>query len=64
MAAVLQAALDDVHHGKACPDTLAWVTSTDRVWPFSFENLCDALDLNAGEVRRKLTGGGIVAVHC
>ena len=28
--------------------------SKDRVWPFSFENLCDALDLDARKLRRRL----------
>jgi hypothetical protein len=32
----------------------AYVASTDRTWPFSFENLCDALGLNAGGLRREL----------
>ena len=29
----------------------------DRVWPFSFENLCDALDLDARTLRRALLWG-------
>ena len=55
MAAVLQAALDDVRNGAARMNALAWVESTDRIWPYSFENLCDALDMDAGDVRRQLT---------
>src|SRR5437867_1733418 len=31
-----------------------WVTSTDRTWLFSFENICDTLEINAEYVRRGL----------
>ena len=64
MAAVLQTAVDDcsVSPLPAGYGTLAaqrrlrgakvYVLSRDRVWPFSFENLCDALDLDARRLRR------------
>jgi hypothetical protein len=29
----------------------AWVAADDREWPFSFVNVCDALDLSAPRVR-------------
>ena len=32
----------------------AYVASTDRTWPFSFENLCEALGLDAGSLRTEL----------
>jgi len=32
----------------------AYVASTDRTWPFSFENLCEALGLDAGRLRTEL----------
>ena len=54
MAAVLQAALDDVRDAAARKGALAYVESDDRLWPFSFENLCEALDMDAGDVRRQL----------
>ena len=31
-----------------------WVASTDRTWLFSFENICDTLEINAEYVRRGL----------
>ena len=31
-----------------------WVRSTDRSWLFSFENICDTLEINAEYVRRGL----------
>ncbi len=70
MAAVLQTVVDDCHgtvHRRAAgvkgaPSTgtqgvhraIAYVTSEDREWPFSFENLCDALDIDAGCFRQEL----------
>ena len=33
-----------------------WVTSDRRDWPFSFVNLCDAIGLAAGPVRKRLLG--------
>ena len=65
MAAVLAKALDD-HRGrperialhpwerKAIQDAIAWVASTDRQWPFSFENICEALGFEAHALRCKL----------
>jgi hypothetical protein len=31
-----------------------WLESDDIVWPFSFVNVCEALDLDPGEVRCRL----------
>ncbi len=68
MAAVLRAVVDDCRAGSvyrrsaghAAIDSrlvlkaLAYVSSTDRVWPFSFENLCEALDVDAAALRDEL----------
>ena len=68
MAAVLQAVVDDCRgtarrraEGWPAPagprgvrQAMAYVTSTDRAWPFSFENLCDALSLDARSMRLAL----------
>jgi hypothetical protein len=68
MAAVLKTAVDDCR-GSAyrrargfrtavarsdVRTASAYVASGDRTWPFSFENLCDTLGLNAGSLRREL----------
>lgn len=63
MAAVLQAALDDVQRGDARGHALEWVASTDRAWPYSFENLCDALEMDAGDVRRELTAAAVANLY-
>lgn len=31
-----------------------WMENRDRQWPFSFENVCDGLDLDAGYLRARL----------
>jgi hypothetical protein len=68
MAAVLQAVVDDCRGGsvhrrsrgdgpieaRGIRRAIAYVASTDRAWPFSFENLCDALGLNADGLREEL----------
>jgi predicted metal-dependent hydrolase len=35
-------------------DAEQWITSEDRSWPFSFENVCDLLQINAEYLRRGL----------
>ncbi len=55
MVAVVRAAIEDVQDAAAAEKALDYLTSTDRDWPFSFENLCDALDMSAADVRRRLT---------
>lgn len=71
MAAVLQAVVDDCRGGSAYRQAVGWaegdtrraqkavayVASTDRGWPFSFENLCDALGLDVRRLRDDLTAG-------
>ena len=68
MAAVLRAVVDDCRAGSLYRRSVgypaidvglvrkatAYVASTDREWPFSFENLCDALDVDADALRHEL----------
>ena len=68
MAAVLQTVVDDCrgsvyrrarNYGtpiarRHIRKATAYVASTDRTWPFSFENLCQALGLDARRLRREL----------
>ena len=35
-------------------DLAGWFASEDRRWPYSFENICAALGLDAGSIRRRL----------
>jgi len=62
MAAVLQTAVDDCRsHSRRGSTTrsevrraMAYVASRDRRWPFSFENLCEALTLNPASLRQAM----------
>ncbi len=62
MAAVLKTAADDCRSPASRGSSsrtdvcraITYVASRDRLWPFSFENLCEALTLNAGSLRRAL----------
>jgi len=66
MLAVLQTVVDDCRRlvvraagGSAerrmTEEAKAYIASTDRNWPFSFENLCEAMGLDADCLRRELT---------
>jgi hypothetical protein len=68
MMAVLQTVVDDVQgslhrrsagcHGpvdrRDRERALAYIASTDRSWPFSFENVCEAVGVDAARLRGAL----------
>jgi hypothetical protein len=70
MLAVLQTVVDDfkrtrdrlaagVHSARdrrAYEQAMAYLASTDRTWPFSFENICEAIGLDAHGLRTELDG--------
>jgi hypothetical protein len=66
LRAVLEEALAELAAGRmAVPspvdkhrrrELLDWFASRDRSWPCSFENVCDAIDLDPERVRSKLAG--------
>ena len=57
MAAVLEDALNVL---RKCPRSRAgreareWVKSRDSSWPFAFERICEAFEIDAEHVRRQL----------
>jgi hypothetical protein len=71
MMAVLQTVIDDVQgsaqrRASGClgpadqrelEHARAYVASTDRSWPFSFENVCEAVGVDAASLRRALERG-------
>lgn len=71
MVAVLQTVVDDctgsLHrraagHGESgdpgrLRDAIDYVSSEDRSWPYSFENICDALEMDVDCLREKLQQG-------
>jgi len=57
MIAVLRTAIDDCRDNalrdpQACREARAYVESRDRSWPFSFENICEAVGFDADSIRR------------
>lgn len=63
MLAVLEDAVDcyqkhahaiDPRGQQLFEEAVEWVESDDRSWLFSFENICDTLEINADYVRRGL----------
>jgi hypothetical protein len=63
MLAVLEDAIDcyqkyaharDPRGRQMFDEASEWVSSGDRVWLFSFENICDTLEISAEYVRRGL----------
>lgn len=63
MLAVLEDAVDcyqkhahstELRGQQLFEEAVAWVESDDRSWLFSFENICDTLEINADYVRRGL----------
>ncbi len=66
MIAVLQDALDcvqkhrfakDAHRRQAFREARRWFLAGETDWPYSFECICDTLDLDADAVRRRLRVG-------
>ena len=72
MVAVLQTVFDDVRGPSrqaagrhAHEQARAYVASTDRSWPFSFENVCEAIGIDADRMREQLSmpgafGSGVI----
>ena len=58
--AVLEQALDDLDRHRSARDAAcrriyhdarSWLLTIDRVWPYSFVNVCDLLDLSYDRIR-------------
>ena len=65
MAAVLEDALNVL---RKCPRSRAgreargWVNSRDTSWPFAFERICEAFEIDAGHVRQQLNSQKTIRV--
>src|SRR5207253_4247412 len=61
MAAVLEDAINILRkrpRSRAGREAREWLNSRDATWPFAFERICDALDLDADSVRGQVNGNG------
>lgn len=61
MAAVLEDAINVLRkrpRSRAGREAREWIGSTDASWPFAYERICEALDLDAESVRRQASGNG------
>lgn len=50
-------------HQRLFMDAYQWVTADDNVWPYSFLNLCQTLNLNPDLLRRELLSDAIPATE-
>jgi hypothetical protein len=46
-------------HRQTYQQAMAYVVSRDRSWPYSFENLCETIGVDAGSVRRRIARGQV-----
>jgi hypothetical protein len=72
MLAVLQDALDcyqkyvfskESHGRQLFLDAEAWITSDDRDWYFSYENICETLEINPDYLRHGVNEWRRLAAH-
>src|SRR5262245_48825308 len=50
-----------VRNRQAYDRAMAYVVSRDRTWPYSFENLCETVGVDAGFLRQQLARGQVSA---
>ena len=63
MAAVLEDAIHVLRkrpRSRAGREAREWMHSIDRSWPFSYERICEALDLDANHIRSQMAANGNV----
>ena len=50
-----------VRNRRAYDRAMAYVASCDRTWPYSFENLCETIGVDASSLRHRLAQGQVTA---
>ena len=50
-----------VRNRQAYDLAMTYVASRDRTWPYSFENLCETIGLDASSLRQRLAQGQVTA---
>jgi hypothetical protein len=64
MAAVLEDAINIIRkrpRSRAGREAREWLASRDATWPFAYERICEALELDADRVRREVAGRNAVS---
>jgi hypothetical protein len=59
MAAVLEDAVNILRkrpRSRAGREAREWIGSKDTTWPFAYERICEALNLDADTIRKEVTG--------
>jgi hypothetical protein len=51
-----------VRNRQAYDRAMAYVASRDRSWPYSFENLCETIGVDAGSLRQRLARDQVSSV--
>jgi hypothetical protein len=54
VSTLLRSGGGDVRARAAVNEALNWCSSRDVLWPFSFENICAALGINADALRQRI----------
>jgi hypothetical protein len=65
MAAVLEDAVNVLRkrpRSRAGREAREWMASRDTTWPFSYERICEALDLDPNTVRREVSMKKVVRI--
>jgi hypothetical protein len=50
-----------VRNRRVYDRAMAYVASRDRTWPYSFENLCETIGVDASSLRQRLAQGQVTA---
>ena len=50
-----------VRNRQAYDQAMAYVASRDRTWPYSFENLCETIGVDASSLRQRLAQGQVTS---
>jgi hypothetical protein len=59
MVAVLEDAVNVLRkrpRSRAGREAREWIASRDTTWPFAYERICEALNLDAESIRREVSG--------
>jgi hypothetical protein len=59
VAAAERAGRARARHRQTYEQAMAYAASRDRSWPYSFENLCETIGVDADSLRRRIARGQV-----